>query len=218
MHWHFRYSKDFQHPGCQQWILANHGEGRGPGQNGFSMARGIILIQAILFDLTSAPATFQKDLDLILSGFKWKTCRMYLDDVIVFPNFLEGHLQQVAEILQILQSVYVLWKLSKYDVFLASITSLGHVVKPGRVEIESCVVQSLKKALLSRNERDLLSLVWSCTLYRRIIHNFAHIAGQPNEMLRKGTLKVLDDLKPKQLVAFHTFIETLARAPILQLA
>jgi hypothetical protein len=37
------------------------------------------------FGLRNALATFQRTLDIILSGIRWKTCLVYLDDVIVFP-------------------------------------------------------------------------------------------------------------------------------------
>ena len=35
------------------------------------------------FGLRNAPATFQRALDIILSGVRWKSCLIYLDDVIV---------------------------------------------------------------------------------------------------------------------------------------
>ena len=36
------------------------------------------------FGLTNAPTTFQRALDIILSGAKWQYCLIYLDDVIIF--------------------------------------------------------------------------------------------------------------------------------------
>ena len=38
------------------------------------------------FGLKNAPATFQRALDIILSGARWQICLVYLDDVIVFPK------------------------------------------------------------------------------------------------------------------------------------
>ena len=35
------------------------------------------------FGLCNAPATFQRAMDMILAGVKWKTCLVYLDDVVV---------------------------------------------------------------------------------------------------------------------------------------
>ena len=40
------------------------------------------------FGFTNAPATFQRAIDMIMSGVKWKTCLVYLDDLIVFSRTL----------------------------------------------------------------------------------------------------------------------------------
>ena len=54
------------------------------------------------FGLTNAPASFQRALDLILTKFKWKTCLIYLDDIIIFSNSVEDHIRHVDEVLQAL--------------------------------------------------------------------------------------------------------------------
>jgi len=51
------------------------------------------------FGLTKAPETFQRSLDIILSGMTWKTCLEYLDDVIVFSNTPENHVRALDEAL-----------------------------------------------------------------------------------------------------------------------
>jgi len=41
------------------------------------------------FGLTNAPAIFQRAIDMILSGVKWRTCLVYLDDVTVLSRTVE---------------------------------------------------------------------------------------------------------------------------------
>jgi Reverse transcriptase (RNA-dependent DNA polymerase) len=36
------------------------------------------------FGLQNAPATYQRAIDIILSGLKWRTCLVYLDDIIIY--------------------------------------------------------------------------------------------------------------------------------------
>ena len=48
------------------------------------------------FVLRNAPATFQRALDIILSGVRWQSCLMYRDDFIVFIRTKEDHLRQVG--------------------------------------------------------------------------------------------------------------------------
>ena len=56
------------------------------------------------FGLTNAPATFQRALDLILTKYKWKTCLVYLDDVIIYSRTPVDHIKHVDEVLTCLSS------------------------------------------------------------------------------------------------------------------
>ena len=54
------------------------------------------------FGLRNAPATFRRTLYIILSGVRWQTCLIYIDDVIVFSKDVETHLRHVDEVLRLL--------------------------------------------------------------------------------------------------------------------
>ena len=69
------------------------------------------------FGLSTAPVSFQRALDMILTQFKWKTCLVYLDDVIIFSNSVEEHIQHVDEILFALSEAGVTLKISKCRFF-----------------------------------------------------------------------------------------------------
>jgi Reverse transcriptase (RNA-dependent DNA polymerase) len=51
------------------------------------------------FVLRNAPATFQRAIDIILSGLKWHTCLVYLDDIIIYYTSREDHSHHVDEVL-----------------------------------------------------------------------------------------------------------------------
>jgi Reverse transcriptase (RNA-dependent DNA polymerase) len=68
----------------------------------FTSHYGIYRFLRLPFGLRNAPATFQRAIDIILSGVKWKTCLVYLDDVIVFSSSRQAHLQHVNEALTLL--------------------------------------------------------------------------------------------------------------------
>ena len=55
------------------------------------------------FELTNPPATFQQAVDLLLSKYRWKSCLVYIDDVIVFYNTIDEHLQLVEELPTVLR-------------------------------------------------------------------------------------------------------------------
>jgi len=51
------------------------------------------------FGLTNAVATFQRLMDLVLSGVSLDICIAYLDDTIIHSATVEQHLQNVELIL-----------------------------------------------------------------------------------------------------------------------
>ena len=44
------------------------------------------------FGLCTVPATFQRVMDTVLSGLKWQSCLVYLDDIVVFATKFDEHL------------------------------------------------------------------------------------------------------------------------------
>ena len=72
---------------------------------------------------------------MILSGVRWQTCLVYIDDVIIFSRNVEDHLQHVDEVLTLLSKAGVSVKLKKCDFFCDPVSYLGHVVTPGKLGV-----------------------------------------------------------------------------------
>jgi Reverse transcriptase (RNA-dependent DNA polymerase) len=77
---------------------------------------------------------------------KWKTCLVYLDDVIVFSGSRSAHLAHVAEVLTLLGNAGLSLKLKKCHFFSETVDYLGHVIRPGRLEVAEKNTTALKKA------------------------------------------------------------------------
>ena len=98
------------------------------------------------FGLTNAPATFQRALDMVLSTFKWKTCLVYLDDFIIYSKSVEEHIDHVDEILTALDTAGITLKIKKCRFFSEEVEYLGHIIKPGHLEIDKTNTASLREA------------------------------------------------------------------------
>ena len=98
------------------------------------------------FGLKNAPATFQRAVDIILSRVKWKTALVYLDDVIIYSKTVTEHFAHVREVLRLLRDAGVSLKLSKCAFFENSVTYLGHVIRPRRLEVERRNVVAIERA------------------------------------------------------------------------
>jgi Reverse transcriptase (RNA-dependent DNA polymerase) len=79
----------------------------------FTSQYGTYRLLRLPFGLRNAPATFERAIDIILSGIKWKTCLVYLDDVIVFYKSKTDHITHVAEALTLLENAGLSLKLKK---------------------------------------------------------------------------------------------------------
>ena len=107
---------------------------------------GVFQYVRMPFGLTNAPASFQRALDLILTKFKWKTCLIYLDDIIIFSNSIEEHIRHVDEVLQALREAGVTLNIEKSKFFTTKVEYLGHIIKPGKLEVDAANTQSLRDA------------------------------------------------------------------------
>lgn len=52
----------------------------------------------------NALATFERLLDILPSGYRWKSCFIYLDDIIIFVKDYDSHLEDVEVVLRALQN------------------------------------------------------------------------------------------------------------------
>lgn len=60
----------------------------------FTSHAGFYEFNRIPFGLTNAPATFQRVLDIVLAKYKWQTCLVYIDDVIIYSKSVKQHIQK----------------------------------------------------------------------------------------------------------------------------
>ncbi|KRX34754.1 Retrovirus-related Pol polyprotein from transposon 17.6 [Trichinella murrelli] len=87
--------------GCWQVEVAERHREKTP----FSTPLGLFQFRVMPFGLCNALATFQRLMEKAMRGLTWKTCLVYLDDIIVFGKTKEEHLERLKGMLSRLQSV-----------------------------------------------------------------------------------------------------------------
>jgi len=91
------------------------------------MRDGLWKWKVLPFGLTSAPATFQRLMEQVLSGLHWKTLLVYLDVIVISPDF-QTHVVRVQEVFERLRGASLKLKPSKCALLLPEVKYLGHVV------------------------------------------------------------------------------------------
>lgn len=105
---------------------------------------GLYEFKTMPMGLSTASATIQRLMELVLQGLNWRTCiiYMYLDGV-VYGNTLEQHLQRADEVLGKIKESGLKPKPGKCHLLQESVNFLGHVVSKNGVlpSAEQCLVK-----------------------------------------------------------------------------
>ena len=95
------------------------------------------------FGLKNAPPTFQRAMNIALSGCE-PFCVVYLDDILVFSPDLETHVEHLRQVFRCLNSHGYHVRLSKCDLVKKEVEFLGHKLTAEGLEVASPKVEALK--------------------------------------------------------------------------
>ncbi|KAJ2998828.1 hypothetical protein NUW54_g6994 [Trametes sanguinea] len=149
----------------------------------FITNRGLYEPLVMFFGLTNSPATFQMMMNdlfraLVLAG----KVVVYLDDIIIFTNDLEEHRKIVRQVLQILRENHLSCKPEKCEFETQQTEYLGHIISPGKVQMDPGKVAGVTEWPVPRCKRDLQAFLGFANFYRRFIKDFAKIATPLNRL------------------------------------
>ena len=94
----------------------------------FTCSEGLFQFKVLPFGCCNGPPTFQRLMDFVLAGLKWRICLLYLDDVIVFSKTFEDHVQQLSLVLTRIGVADLKVAPKKCHFFQSEVVFLGHVV------------------------------------------------------------------------------------------
>lgn len=164
------------------------------------------------FGLTNAPATFQRAMDDLFREELFKFLIVYLDDIIVFSDTFDEHLEHLEIVFKKLQEANFYLNAKKCQVCQDRINYLGHVVSSRGIETNSEKTDALNAIDPPRNVKQLRSFLGMVGYYRRFIQDFATLADPLHKLLKKEENWEWTD---KCQCAFLELRSRLTKAPIL---
>jgi Reverse transcriptase (RNA-dependent DNA polymerase) len=126
------------------WQVSMHPDDR--DKTTFTCHVGTFRFKCMPFGQRNEPSTFQRAMDVILSGVRWQKCLCYLDDIIVFFSEMESHVEDLDKVLSLLQGAGVSLRPDKCHFFRRRVNYLGHVIEPEKLSVQSTKVDTILKA------------------------------------------------------------------------
>jgi len=128
------------------------------------------------FGLTGATGSFQRLMDCVLSGLLWKSCLVYLDDVIIFSKTFEDHQTHLEEIFAALHNANLKIKPSKCKFFKDEVVYLGHTLTRTGITTEDSKIDKIRDWPIPKNVRDVRSFLGLANYYRTFVPKFSEVA------------------------------------------
>ena len=108
-------------------------------------------------ELTNVFPGSQRAFDTILS-FKWRTCLIYNDDIIIYSKTVEEHIRHFDYISTARGDTYVTLKIIKCRIFSAIIGYIGHNINPRKLEVDIAHT-ARSQAAAEEDENDVFSRI-----------------------------------------------------------
>lgn len=129
----------------------------------FITRNGLFEWNVLPFGLANAPSTFQRMMDVVLTGLLWEECLVYIDDVLVFGDTLDQHNQRLARVLARLEEAGLKVR-------------LGHVISAAGIHTNPGLVAAVRNFPVPTTPTEVQSFIGLVGFSRRFIPNFASIA------------------------------------------
>lgn len=128
------------------------------------------------FGLCSAGSTFERMMEQILAGLNYRTCLVYIDDIILFSKSFEKQIENLREVFERVKAANLKLNPKKCILFKKQVKFLGHVVSESGISTDPDKISAIKDWPIPNNVKAIRSFLGIASYYRKFILNFAQIA------------------------------------------
>ncbi|KAL0151722.1 hypothetical protein M9458_052948 [Cirrhinus mrigala] len=139
----------------------------------FVTSDNFLQYRVMAFGLRNAPATFQRLVNIVLSGVQ--NCNAYLDDLVIYSSSWSEHLAVLRTVFERLADASLTVNLAKCDFGKATITYLGKQVGQGHVRPVSAKVSAIVEFPVPTIRRELRRFLGMSGYYRCFCRNFSTV-------------------------------------------
>ena len=150
----------------------------------FRVPSGLYQFKYMPFGLATAPLTFNKIVRKLFKGMKQVIT--YFDDICIFSNNWEEHINELREVLIRLKESGFTVKPSKLELGYSNIRFLGHIVGEGVLKPDPQNVEKILNLKQPKTKKQVRSLVGLASYYSKFIPGFATLTVPLTNLTKKG--------------------------------
>ena len=156
----------------------------------FITHQGLYEFKVMPFGVMNAPAVFQKLMQKVLARLMTGPedfVAVYLDDVIVFSQSLQAHLEHLTKVFACLREANLKLNPKKCEFMSEEVGYLGHIVTPQGLKPNQRNLDAVKEFPIPTNLKKLRQFLDLTSHSRRFILCYAKIAQPLYDLTRQGT-------------------------------
>ncbi|KAL0128587.1 hypothetical protein PUN28_003742 [Cardiocondyla obscurior] len=165
------------------------------------------------FGLKNAPATFQRLMDLVLTGLQGRELFVYMDDIVIYAKTLEEHERKYHLLIQRLREANLKLQPDKCEFLKSKVTYLGHVISKDGVTPDPKKLEAVKLFPRPKTPKNIKQFLGLAGYYRRFIPSFSKLAKPLTVLLKNDTAF---EWTSNQEEAFELLKQKLCEEPVLQ--
>ena len=166
------------------------------------------------FGLKTSSASFNSMISNVLSGLE-DICGMYVDDVIIFSNTLDEHVEHCNIVFERLLNANLTVKLIKCVFACNELEYVGHIVGFGQISPKQLKVKSILDAPRPQSKKQLQSLLGLVGFYQRYLPQYSLLTAPLTDLLKKNKYFEWNDNADK---AFNDIKMLMSTSPTLIIA
>lgn len=165
------------------------------------------------FGLKNASATFQRLMDLVLTGLQGEELFVYMDDIVIYAKSLEEHERKYNALIERLRRANLKLQPDKCEFLKSEVTYLGHVISRDGVKPDPKKLEAVKLFPRPKTPKNIKQFLGLAGYYRRFISNFSKLAKPLTALLKNNTNF---EWTSEQEESFQILKQELCEEPVLQ--
>ncbi|KAF8757606.1 hypothetical protein RHS01_03450 [Rhizoctonia solani] len=178
----------------------------------FCTALGHFAPTVMQFGLSNAPAVLMRFMNNIFCDLLDISVVVYLDDILIFSNSREEHVEHVKEVLSCLLKHNLFCNPAKCYFFVTEVTYIGLVITPNGISMEKDKVQAIMDWPEPHNVKQVQSFLGFANFYCCFVPNFSCLACPLNNLTQKEQPWIWLE---EQKAAFDAIKAEICKKPVL---